>query len=61
MVSREKVPRISTKFYNHFGYATAGRTGTGLSLRQNALDPGFHGVPAGPAHAEREADGADVS
>jgi hypothetical protein len=33
-------------------------TGTGLSLRQNALDPGFHGVPAGPAHPERDADGA---
>jgi hypothetical protein len=24
------------------------RTGTRLSLRQNALDPGFHGVPAWP-------------
>jgi hypothetical protein len=25
----------------------AGRTETGNSLRQDALDPGFHGVPAG--------------
>src|SRR5438128_143804 len=25
----------------------AGRTGTGLPRRQNAVDPGFHGVPAG--------------
>jgi hypothetical protein len=39
----------------------AGRTGTGLPLRQNALDPGFHGVPAGPAHPDRDADGADVT
>ena len=36
----------------------AGRHGTGFSLRQDALDPGFHGVPAGPAHSDREADGA---
>jgi hypothetical protein len=28
-----------------------------LSLRQNAMDPGFHGVPAGPAHPERDGDG----
>jgi len=26
------------------------RTGSGIPLRQNALDPGFHGVPAGPAY-----------
>jgi hypothetical protein len=26
----------------------AGRHGTGNSLRQDALDPGVHGVPAGP-------------
>jgi hypothetical protein len=26
-----------------------------------ALDPGFHDVPAGPAHLDRDADGADVS
>jgi len=39
----------------------AGRTGTGLSLRRNALDPGFHGVPAGPAHPGRDAGGAGVS
>jgi len=36
----------------------AARTETGHSLRQNALDPGFHRVPAGPAHPERAADGA---
>src|SRR6185312_8625744 len=31
----------------------AGRTGSGLSLSPSALDPGFHGVPAGPAHRLR--------
>jgi hypothetical protein len=31
------------------------------SLRQNALDPRFHGVPAGPAHTPGEADGAGVA
>jgi hypothetical protein len=36
------------------------RGGTGLSLRQNALDLGFHGVPAGLAHPERDADGTGV-
>jgi hypothetical protein len=38
----------------------AGRTGTGHALRQNALEPGFHGVPAGPTHPDRDADGAGV-
>jgi hypothetical protein len=28
----------------------AGRHGTGHSLRQDALELGFHGVPVGPAH-----------
>jgi len=36
------------------------RTGFGVSRRQNALDRGFHGVPAGPAHPDRDADGAGV-
>src|SRR4029078_1438673 len=35
-------------------------TGTPVPLRLNALDPGFHGVPAGLAHPERDADGAGV-
>jgi hypothetical protein len=26
-----------------------------------ALDPGVHGVPGGPAHPERDADGAGVA
>jgi hypothetical protein len=26
-----------------------------------ALDPGFHGVSVGPAHPNREADGANVT
>jgi hypothetical protein len=39
----------------------AGRHETGDPLRQDALDPGFHGVPAGPARMDREADGADVT
>jgi hypothetical protein len=29
-----------------------GRHETGLSLRQNALDPGFHGVLPGPAEPD---------
>jgi hypothetical protein len=37
------------------------RNETGDPLRQNALDPGFHRVPPGPAHPDRDADGADVS
>jgi hypothetical protein len=39
----------------------AGRNETGLPLRQDALDPGFHCVPAGPAHLDRGADGAGVT
>jgi hypothetical protein len=39
----------------------AGRNETGLPLRQNALDPGFHRVPTSPAQTNRDADGADVS
>src|SRR6185437_10961926 len=39
----------------------AGRTGTRLPLRQDAVDPGFHCVPADAAHPDRDADGADVS
>jgi hypothetical protein len=27
----------------------------------DALDPGFHSVPAGPAHPDRDADGAGVT
>ena len=41
--------------------SAAGRSGTGLSPRQNALEPGVHGVPAGPAHPDRDADGAGVA
>jgi FAD binding domain len=41
--------------------SAAGRNGTGVSLRQDALDPGFHGVPAGPAYPDRDADGAGVT
>jgi hypothetical protein len=39
----------------------AGRNEIGLPLRQDALDPGFHCVPAGPAHLDRGADGAGVT
>jgi hypothetical protein len=39
----------------------AGRHETGLSLRQDALDPGFHGVPNGSAHPGPDADGAGVT
>jgi hypothetical protein len=39
----------------------AGRNGTGLSLGQNALESGFHSVPTGPAHPDRDADGAGVT
>ncbi len=27
----------------------------------DAVDPGFHGVPAGPAHPDHEADGAGMT
>lgn len=43
------------------GVASAGRPETGHSPRQNALEPGFHGVPSGPAHPDRGADGAGVA
>jgi hypothetical protein len=42
----------------------AGRHGIGLSLRQSAADPGFHGVPTGPARSarpDRDADGVGVA
>src|SRR6185312_13937669 len=39
----------------------AGRRETGIPVRSNALDPGFHGVPAGPAHLNQDADGAGVT
>jgi hypothetical protein len=39
--------------------SAAGRNGTGVSLRQWIR--GFHGVRAGPAHPDRDADGADVT
>jgi len=37
------------------------RTGTPDPRRSNALDPGFHGVPTGPAHPECGADGVGVT
>jgi hypothetical protein len=39
----------------------AGRNESGIPLRWNALDPGFHGIPRGPAHTDREADDAGVA
>jgi hypothetical protein len=39
----------------------AGRTGSWVSRRQNALDPGFHDVLPGPAHTDRDANEADVT
>jgi len=41
--------------------SAAGPAGPGVSLRQNALDPGFHGVPTRSAHLDREADGVGVT
>jgi hypothetical protein len=38
-----------------------GRNETGSSLRENTLDPGFHGVLTGPAHPDRDADGAGAT
>jgi predicted ester cyclase len=40
--------------------ASPERTGSRVSLRQNALDPGFHRVPNGPERPDRNADGAGV-
>jgi len=39
---------------------SAGRHETGIPRRWNALDPRFHGVLAGPAHPNQDADGAGV-
>jgi len=36
-----------------WAFTASERTGSGLSPRENALDPGFHCVPAGPAHPSR--------
>src|SRR5262249_47260693 len=41
--------------------SAAGRNETGVPLRQDALDLGFHDVPAGPAYAGCDADGAGVT
>jgi len=38
-----------------------GRSESGISRRQNALDPGFHDVPVGWAHPDQEVDGASVA
>src|SRR5689334_11223720 len=38
----------------------AGRTGFGVSVRQDALDSGFHGVPTGAGNPDCDADGAGV-
>ena len=46
-------------YFDHDDQPAAGRNETGNSLRQNALDPGFHGVLTAPAHPSREVDGAD--
>jgi len=54
--------RVATETtHDHDDRSAAGRNETGHSLRQNAVDLGFHGVPVGPVHPDREADGADVS
>ena len=37
------------------------RHGTGNSLRQSALDSGFHDVPPGPARADGDANGVGVT
>jgi len=42
------------------GGSGAERYETGLSGRSNALDPGFHGVPAGPANLDYDADDTGV-
>ena len=39
----------------------AGRHESGISLRQNALDLGFHAVRADPAHPESDADDSGVT
>jgi hypothetical protein len=43
------------------GAAFSGRAETRVSLRQNALDPGFHDVPTGPAYPDRGVDDAGVT
>ena len=46
-----------------FGFARVGpgHSETGDPLRQNALDPGFHGVPPGPAPGARAAGSRGAS
>jgi len=57
-MSERRLPDASARCRTH--RSAAGRHGSGNSRRQNALDPGFQDVPAGPAHPDREADGAGV-
>ena len=46
--SRVTRPFLSDPLVDHEARRGAGRHGTGLSPRRNALQPGFHGVPAQP-------------
>jgi hypothetical protein len=34
---------------------------TELPVRENAVEPGLHDAPSGPAHADHDADGAGVT
>src|SRR6185312_5904694 len=61
VTSAPPVPYSRPVWVDHEDRPAAGRRETGDSLRQNAVDPGFHGVPVAPAHPGRDADGVDVS
>ena len=67
---RLRAPIVPKKFFHTAGnfadhheelQAVAGRNETGIPLRQDALDPGFHRVPPGPARTDRDAGGGAVT
>src|SRR6266567_6518250 len=48
MAHHAAATKCRSAYVDHDDRSAAGRTGTGLSLRYYALDPGFHGAsPAG--------------
>jgi hypothetical protein len=60
-VSRQFMLIVTISLLRDAWRTPAGHAGSGLSLRQHALDPGFHDVLAGPAHTNRDADDVGVS
>ena len=61
VTSAPPAPQSRSGYVDHDDRSAAGRNETGLPLRQDALDPGFHDVHAGAANPDGDADGAGVS